>query len=275
MVHQMPLPKHFMTSPTHSTHSKLTHRYAQLFQNPRPVDPLSLSVSESTKVVVFSDCHLDREFNQRQFDQFVQVISNADQVVMNGDFWIDSGISFDDFMKTDWVKLFPYLKEKNTQYVFGNHDMPAHSDQRIFQFCTAAGFALKLQAGDLRLHIEHGHLLSKGLVKIVLRVFENHPKALFFATWLVGIFAEWAMANEKRATKQGKSRHNSLLKKLNSSFKKERYSVSSSEEYFVMGHTHVQEFDEAEKYINLGRTHQGDFGYLTIWKNHFQLVADS
>lgn len=246
-----------MGSTIHST------GYADLFGTNRRPRPLILQVSSKTKVTILSDCHL-HEFNELQYSRLIKTISDCDQLIINGDFWFDKKTTFDSFINSEWQRLFPLMKSKNTLYLFGNHDMPKLSDQRINLFSEAAGFELKLMAGKLSFHIEHGHLLSTGVVKAVLTLFENHPKLLGIVTAPLGLIGDRAL--NTNGTKSP------FKRKINREYKQKRLTVSRLTDYFVMGHTHVAEFDEQNKYINLGRTHHGEFSYVTIYNNAIDLV---
>jgi predicted phosphodiesterase len=240
-----------------------TTGYSDLFGTEKRPRPLTLQVSSKTKVLILSDCHL-HEFNQVQYSHLVKTISSCDQLIVNGDFWFDKKTTFDSFVNSKWQKLFPLMKEKNTIYLFGNHDMPKLSDARINLFSEAAGFELKLMAGKLSFHIEHGHLLSTGVVKAVLTLFENHPRLLGMVTAPLGVISDRVLG-----TMDVKP---AFVRKINREYKQKRLTVSRLTDYFVMGHTHVAEFDEQNKYINLGRTHHGEFSYVTIYNNAVDLV---
>jgi UDP-2,3-diacylglucosamine pyrophosphatase LpxH len=88
--------------------------------------------------LVFSDTHFSKKFFPRQFEVLKKLISESDKIIINGDFWEGLAISFDDFLKSEWSKLFPLLKEKDTVYVYGNHDDKIFSDNRVYQFCNKA-----------------------------------------------------------------------------------------------------------------------------------------
>ena len=67
--------------------------------------------------LVFSDTHFGKKFHQRQFEALKKLISESNKIIINGDFWEGLAISFDDFLKSDWSKLFPLLKQRETIYV--------------------------------------------------------------------------------------------------------------------------------------------------------------
>ncbi len=242
-----------MSHPLHSL------KYQDIFSGHPASKPFELKVKGDKRLIILSDCHLDSKFDEVVYKKLVKVITEADILVVNGDFWADSGGSFEKFVTSKWKQLFPLMKSK-TYYVFGNHDMPINSDERIQQFCVWAGFRLKIEIGDIRLHVEHGHLLSGSLVRKILTIFQRHPHALNLATFPFGLF-------EGSSRYLAKKTGSSALNKFNTGFKTRRFSVSQRHEYFAMGHTHVPEFDEEAKYLNSGRTHDGEFTYIEIYKN--------
>lgn len=237
--------------------------YKDIFLRKKTVGTINLKMPADKRLVVFSDSHLDGKFDQKTFDKLNRIITNADLVVINGDFWNDSTINFDDFLRSPWKGLFPLLKNKS-YYLSGNHDMPRLFDERVFLFCKQIGFRVKIQAGKTKLHIEHGHLLSSKIVQMIMVAFEGRPRLLHFATLPFAIFD---------ALSEYLVKHKDVLffQNVNNDYKQKRLSVSENDEYFVMGHSHSPEFDESKRYINLGFTHNGYFSYLEVYKNKITL----
>lgn len=64
------------------------------------------------RVLVFSDTHLTKAFDDKKCEFLKKIISDSDQVIINGDFWDGYIISFDEFLKPEWACLFPPLKAK-------------------------------------------------------------------------------------------------------------------------------------------------------------------
>ena len=84
------------------------------------------------------------------------MISSADRVIINGDFWDSYVTSFDKFVKSKWRALFPLLKEKNTHYNYGNHDLKKNCDERVNLFSVTQSESLTLKVGDKELLIRLG-----------------------------------------------------------------------------------------------------------------------
>ncbi len=87
------------------------------------------------KKLIISDTHLTN-FNKRQFIFLQDLISSVDQVIINGDFWDSWCVSFEKFVNSKWQDLFDLLLEKNTIYIYGNHDPKDLNDERTSLFAV-------------------------------------------------------------------------------------------------------------------------------------------
>lgn len=108
------------------------------------------------QTLVFSDTHFTKKFHQKQYDALVKLISESQRIVINGDFWEGLSISFDDFLKSQWSKLFPLLKQKDTVYVYGNHDDKIFCDNRVYQFCNKAVDEYLMETPKQNFLFKHG-----------------------------------------------------------------------------------------------------------------------
>lgn len=109
------------------------------------------------KTLVFSDTHLSSVDDPHQRALLKKVISSADRVIINGDFWDQYLCSFDEFVHSAWKELFPLLKKRKTIYILGNHDTRQFIDDRWKLFADKVADELDLRIGTQRFHIEHGH----------------------------------------------------------------------------------------------------------------------
>jgi predicted phosphodiesterase len=114
------------------------------------------------KTVVFSDTHLTQRFDQKQFDALYSLISSADQVIINGDFWDSYETTFDSFIKSPWNQLFPLLKSKHTIYLYGNHDPKKYCDDRVSLFSDIQADHYLFQ----NLYLCHGHQFAPRFSKL-------------------------------------------------------------------------------------------------------------
>ena len=226
-----------------------------------------LNVKPDRKILIFSDCHFTDRFDKKRFTKFEKIIKSADVVVINGDFWADSHVTFEKFASSGWRKLFPLLKQKETYYIFGNHDMPDHADGRIYNFCTKAAFRLKIQTGKLKIHVEHGHLLASPPVKWMYKTFEHTPRLLHYVVLPIALFEDFASFLLINFNIR-------VFQKINDNYKKKRLNVSSIDEWFIMGHTHTPEFDSKNRYVNTGFTHGKMFSYIEVYNEKITLIVN-
>src|SRR3989339_340208 len=110
------------------------------------------------KILVFSDTHLYLPFDQKKFDFLKKIISESDQVIINGDFFDSYINTFDEFIKSPWKQLFPLLKKKEAVYLFGNHDLKKVSDNRVGLFSVSQKNRHQIIINNKKFLIEHGHL---------------------------------------------------------------------------------------------------------------------
>ena len=112
-------------------------------------------------ILVFSDTHLYLPFDQKKFNFLKKIISESDQVIINGDFFDDYMISFEDFINSPWNQLFPLLKNKHAVYIFGNHDQQKFSDKRLNSFSDVQTSIYHLSTINYQLIFTHGQQFRK------------------------------------------------------------------------------------------------------------------
>ncbi len=233
----------------------------------RKSESLLVKLDENKKLLIISDLHLGHKFNKQIFEEFVKIFSQYDLIVINGDFWADTATDFDKFVKSQWSQLFPILKNK-TIYIFGNHDDLSKMDNRVNLFSKIQGYRLKLTHGKNKFHIEHGQLLSSKLAWFLMDTFRPYPKLLHLIT-LPLLPLDWLT---KYYTYQ-KIHNKFLYDLLNTKYKKQRLQNSHQTEIFVMGHTHLAEYDKELNYVNTGFSHLGNFSYLESENNKIKLLT--
>ena len=108
-------------------------------------------------ILIFSDTHLYLPFNEKKYNFLKKIIEKSDRVIINGDFFDDYMISFDDFLNSPWNGLFPLLKTKKTVYIYGNHDKRSFSDKRADLFSDIQAERYKIKTQDKTFIFEHGH----------------------------------------------------------------------------------------------------------------------
>lgn len=205
------------------------------------------------KILVFSDSHLDQNFERSKLTFLKKLIEAADQVVINGDFWEGYTLTFDEFLNSPWKELFPLLKRKKAVYLFGNHDKEVLSDKRINLFCASSHLRYKLLTPNYTYVFEHGNRLAPYIddifkikklpryLNILLGELEGLVVRLFGPKGLVYLYGRFNEISKVKIKKE--------LKK---------------NEVLVSGHTHVAELDLKNKYLNSGLIRHGLAHYLII-----------
>lgn len=212
------------------------------------------------KTVVFSDTHLTENFDSRQFNAIVKIVQDANQVIINGDFWDGFFTSFEKFINSRWQELFPILKSKDTIYLFGNHDPEKLSDERRELFSIEQKLLHKLQVGQHSVHIEHGDRILP---------FYDSPSKYYPAT-LPHRFNEIIQKKiEKFIARFDKSHFYNKFQ--NKRIQRMRSALVNQEDILVTGHTHCPEFNLNEKFINVGMIRLGVLQYLEIIDDKMEL----
>ncbi len=208
-------------------------------------------------ILVFSDTHLYLPFDEKKFDYLKKIINEADRIIINGDFFDDYMISFDDFIKSPWNQLFPLLKEKKAVYVFGNHDQQKFSDKRLNLFSDIQTSIYHLSTINYQLVFTHGHQFRKTAdlsiknITVVMPVINFIINiAHFFRQTMVNIlgrtFLKLRFAYRNKATKER------ALKTI------------KSDQFIIVGHNHWAEVDEINHFACCGAILYGFAQYLTI-----------
>jgi len=212
------------------------------------------------KILVISDTHLTKRFNASRFAILEKLILESDKVVINGDFWDSWLTDFDGFLNSQWNKLFPHLLDKNTIYIFGNHDPSHKNDKRTEYFSVFSGDSFVIKSGGLAFHFEHGHKILESQDYIGMKIysksinyFEKHDLKLILQL-LEGIkscgfdlFGPKIACNSSFA----RNRNNILKNRLGNT-------------WLICGDTHCPEVDNVNKFANSGCIIKNHFSYLII-----------
>lgn len=208
------------------------------------------------RLVIFSDSHLSVNFDAEYFAYFKDIISTADQVIINGDFWDRYLCSFDEFLNSKWSALFPLLKSKHTIYLFGNHDEQKYSDSRTELFSDQQVHQIGITVDGIKLHIEHGHhiaLISSG----------DEP----------GTYQKLFVMLESFGRKYipGSYLTNRILQSLNEQMKLWAHQNLLPDQILVCGHTHIQEKAVQSQFLNSGLNCYGFKQYISITDSVIEL----
>lgn len=205
------------------------------------------------KYLVISDTHLTHHFNEKKYRALYSLISDADRVILNGDFWEGFETTFDQFITSPWNTLFPLLKQKNTIYIYGNHDKQRFSDERRNLFCVQTAEAMTIESGEKRFIFEHGHIYCK-MIDEKLGI-ERFPRwASTVATYI----------QDQMIRNYGPDLMRKLFHTLNKDIHKNVKGTLKPNDVFVCGHTHVSEYSPHLQFLNTGFINYGLAQYATI-----------
>lgn len=208
------------------------------------------------KTLVFSDTHFDKRFDQRRFNKLADLIANADNVIINGDFWEGLAISFDEFMGSKWKALFPLLKAKKAIYVYGNHDDARLSDDRIYEFCDEAVENYTYKTPSRTYFFTHGQqfLFPK------LKDKDSGIKRALKPLTKMDIF----VAAKIQATMFKLFGPNIFPKRFNKMSLEERKAIAPIENLVVCGHSHKPQYQPDLNFIDIGFFNYGWANYMLI-----------
>jgi len=215
--------------------------------------------------IIFSDTHLTQYFSTRKFNYLKKIITQADRVIIVGDFWDAFVSSFDDFIKSGWSVLFPLLRDKDAIYVFGNHDLKEWCNKRVALFSVCQADSLELETGGFKLHIEHGHRIAPDYDT-------KFPwlRSLYLAIRpLIGT-ANFLKFRLKLAFRRGQLTPSPKNEKMKSWCRKNL----KGNQIGVFGHSHAPELDLTARFANAGFILFGYASYLKIENGEIALVEE-
>lgn len=213
--------------------------------------------------IIFSDTHLTRGFEKRKFNYLKKIITSADKVIINGDFWDGYFTDFDKFVKSKWSRLFPLLKSRQTIYIYGNHDKKQWCDERVNLFSQYQAESLKLNNFVHTLWIEHGNRINPKIDDLFPWIVSRKTRRRIISI-LVFLFGRiFHMIG-------GKSYHEISNKKIKSWWIKQE----TNNQILVCGHSHAAELNLSLNYINTGSIRYGHAHYLRITDNKLELVEE-
>jgi predicted phosphodiesterase len=216
------------------------------------------------KTLIFSDTHLTNRFEPEKYVFLKKIISSTDKVIINGDFWDGLSITFQDFIESKWRQLFPLLKQKQTVYIYGNHDLPEMCDWRVNLFSVKQANEYYAYTNPKKLIIRHGHQYTSSIQK----VFKNQKT--------IKILNNLHEELEYRIIKTfGRSffRYGLYRSFTNSMHRYARRNMKDGE-VLVCGHSHNAVFKPEKKYINSGLIRHGLAQYLLIENKKIRLVEE-
>lgn len=214
--------------------------------------------------IVISDTHLTSKFDQRKFSFINKLIEQCDKLIVNGDFWSLYSCSFDEFINSRWQELFPLMLEKDTHYIYGNHDTPEYMDKRVSMFSTKQGYKTQVKNENYTYIIEHGHAFFKHKSR------SNKNFVLMNRKLRIDSLVRYPIDSliYKEYTKLS-----FLRKYINNKIKLSLEESFNERSFHVVGHTHFAEEDLSKNFINTGVIGFGLATYLFIDEHGHNLVT--
>ncbi len=209
-------------------------------------------------ILVFSDTHLYLPFDQKKFNFLKKIISESDQVIINGDFFDDYMISFEDFIDSPWSQLFPLLKNKRAIYIFGNHDQEKISDNRFNLFSDTQTSSYHLSSSIYHLVFTHGSEFRKTGDLFIPKVFKPF---ISFAVKIAHIFRQIMVDIF------GRNYLKSRFSYRNGPSKQKAVKTIKDNEFIIIGHNHWAEVDNENRFACCGAILYGFAQYLTIYSD--------
>ncbi len=219
------------------------------------------------KTIIFSDTHLTTTFKARKYKFLEGIIKNADKIIIAGDFWEGKLITFQEFINSDWKKLFPILKQKHTVYVYGNHDKRKYSDKQVNLFSDQQNEIYTFKEGDKTFIVKHGDTkkIKYSLIKNLMKT--TRMSEVFF-------MKHFHEDLEHILTKLfGPQILQVLFKKYNTVIKDLEKNELLENEYVICGHTHAAEIDLENHFINTGIIRHGIGQYVEIENGNITLKS--
>ncbi len=203
------------------------------------------------KTLIFSDTHLSSKVCHRKFEYLKSIIEDADKVIVAGDFWDGFATSFDHFVTSKWQELFPLLLEKQTVYLYGNHDLPEWCDERASLFSVEQGMETTLTTNGQSYHVTHGHT--------VFTSFEDkypllNRKAALRLSSSIDLVHKYIWGD--KFLREGSA--------INQPMSRWAAKNLPSDHILVAGHSHYPEVDVPGRFVNSGFIGHGYGNYAVI-----------
>jgi hypothetical protein len=186
------------------------------------------------------------------------------KVIINGDFWDNWFTTFDQFIQSEWSRLFPLLLSKNTIYIHGQHDPKSACNPKVRQFSQTNLNQYRLTIESLRLELVHGHTLADGRRSVLLNLYtdliininqKSIRQPIFWLLHLFEIITIKILGPKFYFNNPFGNKSNQLMKNS---------PIRAAKSWLICGDSHMPEIDSAQKYANSGCILRGHASYLII-----------
>jgi predicted phosphodiesterase len=211
------------------------------------------------KTLVISDTHFYTKVDSVLLDYILDLLSRADKVILNGDFWDGFLCSFDEFYHSGWNKLFKKLKEKKAVYIHGNHDEAMFMDDRVHDFSVEQQYRFEYEQAGKKYLFEHGHQIAPEFDSRHPHITTHFKRfyPFFYHNVMYGnsdfshfVFNRFVLSSEKK--------RDSIITNYISSLDNCVY------DQYVCGHSHIFHKKPVGNYLNSGVVRMNTASYLLI-----------
>lgn len=210
------------------------------------------------KTIIFSDTHLTKKFDKRKFAFLKEIIQDADQVIINGDFWEGFTMLLEEFLNTEWKKLLILLGKKKTIYIIGNHDAQAKDMDHLFPGIRIKKDRYVFERKGKRYIVQHGDSYRLTFQHFIPLHLNENPTRLAWITQSY-IFLENLIVRNF-----GKNLLQQTYRVFNNELKRQLKKEAQKDDIFIFGHTHAAEIDLANQFANSGIIRHGLAQYLEL-----------
>lgn len=209
------------------------------------------------KVLILSDLHLTNKFDEKKYNYLKNLINKYEDIIINGDFWSVYSVTFNEFIESEWNKLFSLLKNKNTTYIYGNHDKREWMNEKIELFCNTHGHKHRIETKSKKYLVEHGDKLVKR------KHFEHNWYIKFIRSLKIDDIMRQPL--EKLVIRFfGIETYNKLPKYQIEDIKEYTKNNLKEDEFLIVGHIHSPEISVENKYSCSGIIDYGHAQYLIV-----------
>lgn len=220
-----------------------------------------LQLKENLGTIIVSDIHFNRTFDRKKLSFLESLFTHAEKIIINGDLWSYFLQDFDQFLNGPYKALFPLMKEKQTIYLYGNHDREEWCDSRTDLFSIKAIEKYNFKEDEVDLYITHGNKIAydssvdEKVIRLNRKYYEFNRLNQSYRIYPYFMRSITKLRNSER--------FHTYFTRVNNPYK-EFASKLPGGQILVMGHTHIAEYKPEEKFINLGFINYGLVHFLSI-----------
>ncbi len=213
------------------------------------------------KTIIISDTHLSNRVYRKKYYYLKSVIEQADRVIIAGDFWDGFLTNFDKFLQSKWQLLFPLLLERQTMYLYGNHDRAEWSDERVSLFSVEQAMNTTIECNGQQYFIAHGHTIFTSFEDKYPIVNRSIPLRIGSSLDIIHKLV-WGKRFLNNDSDINTPMANWVAKNL------------PANQILICGHSHYPEINRAKRFINTGFNGLGYGNYVIIDESGPRIIKD-